>query len=84
VRITIAGEAAAFAAIAAGAGADDVTVAGNVLTCALQDLEAGTPAIVRALVTAGAPILSVRSDDRPLEEVYLALVGDDSAGERAS
>ena len=65
----------AFVSAAAGAGAEDVTIAnGNVLTFALQDIEAGTPAIVRALVLAGAPILSVRTDDRPLEEVYLALV----------
>ena len=85
VRITIAGDAAAFVGVVASAGAKDVAVAaGNMLTFALEDIEAGTPAIVRALVLAGAPILSVRADDRPLEEVYLALVGDDSAGERAS
>ena len=85
VRVTIAGDAAAFVAVALEAGAEDVTVTShNTLTFALEDIDAGTPAIVRALVFAGAPILSVRADDRPLEEVYLALVEDDSAGERAS
>jgi ABC-2 type transport system ATP-binding protein len=85
VRITVAGDASRFVSAAAGAGAEDVTIAnGNVLTFALPDIDAGTPAVVRALVLAGAPILSVRTDDRGLEEVYLALVSDDSAGERAS
>jgi ABC-2 type transport system ATP-binding protein len=85
VRITVAGDASRFVSAAAAAGAGDVVIAnGNVLTFALPDIDAGTPAVVRALVLAGAPILSVRTDDRPLEEVYLALVSDDSAGERAS
>jgi ABC-2 type transport system ATP-binding protein len=85
VRITVAGDASRFVSAAAAAGAEDVVIAnGNVLTFALPDIDAGTPAVVRALVLAGAPILSVRTDDRPLEEVYLALVSDDSAGERAS
>jgi ABC-2 type transport system ATP-binding protein len=85
VRITLGGDATPFVSAAAGAGAEDVGVTNhNVLTFALPDIDAGTPAVVRALVLAGAPILSVRTDDRPLEEVYLALVNDDSAGERAS
>jgi ABC-2 type transport system ATP-binding protein len=85
VKVTVAGDAAPFAAVAADAGANDVAVAGqHVLTFAVEDIEAGTPAVVRALVLAGAPILSVRADDRPLEEVYLALVEDDSPGEVAS
>jgi ABC-2 type transport system ATP-binding protein len=85
VRVTIASDAAPFVAVALEAGAEDVTVTShNTLTFALEDIDVGTPAIVRALVFAGAPILSVRADDRPLEEVYLALVEDDSAGERAS
>jgi ABC-2 type transport system ATP-binding protein len=85
VKITIGGDAGAFARVASDAGAQDVTaVNGNVLTFALPDVEAGTPVVVRALVLAGAPILSVRGDDRPLEEVYLALVGDASAEGSAS
>jgi ABC-2 type transport system ATP-binding protein len=85
VRITVAGDAASFATVAASAGAEDVSVIGhNTLTFGLDNIEAGTPAVVRALVLAGAAILSVRADHRPLEEVYLALVEDDSAGERAS
>ena len=85
VRITLAEDAAAFAGVAAAAGATDIEVAGrNMLTFAIEDVDAGTPAVVRALVLAGASILSVRNDDRPLEEVYLALVEDDSPGELAS
>jgi ABC-2 type transport system ATP-binding protein len=85
VRITLAEEAAPFAGVAAAAGATDIEVAErNMLTFAIEDVDAGTPAVVRALVLAGASILSVRNDDRPLEEVYLALVEDDSPGELAS
>jgi ABC-2 type transport system ATP-binding protein len=85
VRITVIGDAAPFVSAATEAGAEDVTIAhDDTLTFALQDMQSGTPAIVRALVFAGASILSVRTDERPLEEVYLALVGEDSAGERAS
>jgi ABC-2 type transport system ATP-binding protein len=85
VKVTLAVDASSFARVASDAGAQDVTaVNGNALTFALQDVEAGTPAIVRALVLAGAPILSVRGDDRPLEEVYLALIGEGSAGEPSS
>ena len=85
VRITLAEDAAPFAGVAAAAGATDIEVAErNMLTFAIEDVDAGTPAVVRALVLAGASILSVRNDDRPLEEVYLALVEDDSPGELAS
>ncbi len=85
VRITLAEDVAAFAGVAAAAGATDIEVGGrNMLTFAIEDVDAGTPAVVRALVLAGASILSVRNDDRPLEEVYLALVEDDSPGELAS
>jgi ABC-2 type transport system ATP-binding protein len=85
VRITLTEDAAPFAGVAAAAGATDIKVAGrSMLTFAIEDVDAGTPAVVRALVLAGASILSVRNDDRPLEEVYLALVEDDSPGELAS
>jgi ABC-2 type transport system ATP-binding protein len=84
VRITVLDDPTPFASVAVQAGADDVAIAGNTLTFAIQDVDLGTPAVVRALVFAGASILSVRTDHQPLEEVYLALVADDSAGERAS
>ena len=85
VRITLAEDVAPFAGAAAAAGAIDIEVAGhNILTFAIEDVDAGTPVVVRALVLAGASIRSVRADDRPLEEVYLALVEDDSPGELAS
>jgi ABC-2 type transport system ATP-binding protein len=85
IKVTLAADAAEFARVASDAGAQNVTaVNGNALTFALPDVESGTPAIVRALVLAGAPILSVGGDDQPLEEVYLALVGEGSAGEPSS
>ena len=53
------------------------------MTFGLDDIESGTPAVVRALVQAGADIVSVAPEDRPLEDVYFALVGQ-SAGEEPS
>jgi hypothetical protein len=41
------------------------------------------PAVVRALVQAGAGVVSVTPEDRPLEDVYFALVGQ-SAGEETA
>jgi ABC-2 type transport system ATP-binding protein len=45
------------------------------LILALRDPNRDTPAIVRALVAAGAEILEVRAEKPDLEEVYLKLVG---------
>ena len=53
------------------------------LSFSLDDIESGTPAVVRALVQAGADVVSVDAEDRPLEDVYFALVGQ-RAGEEPS
>jgi len=82
VTVALGVEAGPFAAAAAGAGARDVNVSGKTLSFGLQDVEAETPAVVRALVEAGAPIVSVTPADQPLEDVYFALVGDEGAGQR--
>jgi len=48
----------------------------NRLTIALDDPDAMTPAIVRALVNAGGEIQSVGEEKHSLEQVYLSLVGN--------
>ncbi len=84
ITVTLGVDAAPYTGAVAGAGARDVAVAGRALSFGLQDPEADTPGVVRALVEAGAPIVSVTPADQPLEDVYFALVGDEgeSAMER--
>ncbi len=50
----------------------------NLLTLTIAS-ETDTPAVVRALTTAGAGILEVRREMPPLEDVYLHLVRDGSS-----
>ena len=52
-----------------------VTSQGSVLTVAIDDPEQHNPALVAALVTAGAPIRYVQPVLQSLEDVYLKLVG---------
>ena len=49
---------------------------GNRLSLAMDDPDAMTPAVVRALVQAGGEIQSVGEEKHSLEEVYLNLVGN--------
>jgi ABC-2 type transport system ATP-binding protein len=60
---------------AAGAGAD-VTVGAAALTLRLTEPERQTPALVAALVAAGAEVLEVRAEMPALEDVYLHLMGE--------
>jgi ABC-2 type transport system ATP-binding protein len=53
---------------------DDIRIEDHSLSIAVTDADAATPAIVRALVQAGADIVSVIADEAPLEEVYLRLM----------
>jgi ABC-2 type transport system ATP-binding protein len=53
---------------------DDIRIADHSLSIAVTDADAATPGIVRALVEAGADILSVTADEAPLEDVYLRLI----------
>jgi ABC-2 type transport system ATP-binding protein len=75
VKIVLGGEAAGFQEVVQRSGGRDTVAAGRELSFALDDIETGTPAVVSALVSAGAAIVSVRSEDQPLEDVYFALVG---------
>ena len=58
---------------APGVGA--VEMAPDGLVAELADPEAGTPALVRGLVAAGASILEVRREAATLEEVYFEVMG---------
>jgi ABC-2 type transport system ATP-binding protein len=55
-------------------------VAGGTLMLTLPRSERDTPALVRALVAAGADVLEVRADVPALEDVYLRLVADEAGG----
>jgi ABC-2 type transport system ATP-binding protein len=79
VRVRLAGNAADFIAAVEAAGGKDVTAADGQLVFVLDDIDAGTPAVVRSLVQAGADIVSVSPNDQPLEDVYFALVDQTAA-----
>jgi ABC-2 type transport system ATP-binding protein len=52
----------------------DVRADDRTLSIAVTDVEHAAPGIVRALVQAGADVVSVVADEAPLEEVYLRLL----------
>jgi ABC-2 type transport system ATP-binding protein len=54
---------------------DRADVADAVLTCRLTDFRRDAPAVVRALVEAGAQIAGVREESRTLEDVYFEVMG---------
>jgi len=84
VRIVLASDAAPYASVVERAGGRDSAVAGRELSFGLDDIEAGTPPVVAALVGAGAAVISVKAEDQPLEDIYFALVGDDAGEEGGS
>ena len=57
------------------------TADGQLVTLRLPDLERDTPALVRAVVEAGAEILEVRPETAALEDVYVHLLADERAGD---
>jgi ABC-2 type transport system ATP-binding protein len=81
VRVTVASGASRFAQVAVSAGATDPQVFDSGFSVDVDDPDETTPRLVRALVNAGAAILSVHADRPPLEDVYLTLVGDGEGGE---
>ena len=62
--------------VATRAGARDVRQSDGGLSMALDRPDGGVPAVVRALVLAGASIQAVFDKDPPLEEVYLQLLSE--------
>ena len=79
VRVTLATPAAAFVGALHRAGSADVRADANTLSIATDDPPGQTPAIVRTLVAAGAPIQSVAPEEPPLEEVYLRLLSESAS-----
>jgi len=75
VRIALTGDAEPFTDALRRAGAARVTASHHALSVDLADGRVSTPALVRALVAAGAEIESVMPEQPSLEQVYLRLVG---------
>jgi len=73
VRVRLGDMAAGFADVLRPAF-KDVSADDRTLSIAVDDVERAAPGIVRALVQAGADVVSVMADEAPLEEVYLRLL----------
>ena len=65
------------AAAAAGAGAGVDSATGSAYDLTVSDADAAAPAVTRALVAAGADVLSIAQERHSLEDVYLELVDED-------
>jgi ABC-2 type transport system ATP-binding protein len=76
VRITIAGDARMYVSALERIGIRDVRVVDSVMSIDLSQVPADTPAVVRALVAAGAEIEAVTPEQPPLEDVYLRLLSE--------
>jgi ABC-2 type transport system ATP-binding protein len=77
IVITLTDQARRYEGVVRAAGASDVTVDGNTLSIGVEGDSVIAPPLVTALVEAGAGILSVIPEERPLEEVYLRLLRED-------
>ena len=77
VSITVTEPAANYDAIVRATGATDVKTENHTLSVAVDGETPVAPAIVKALVDAGARIVSVIPEERTLEEVYLRLLQED-------
>ncbi|HOS92362.1 MAG TPA: ABC transporter ATP-binding protein [Armatimonadota bacterium] len=80
VRIRLAGDdpAAYLDAVCGLTGVDGVSVDGGVLVANVADPAAQNPAIVAALVRAGAQVVFVEEERHSLEEAYLHLVREEA------
>jgi ABC-2 type transport system ATP-binding protein len=77
VRIDLSAPADRFASVAVAAGARGVHADGATLIATLERPDEQVPALVRALVDAGASIRGVADERPPLEDVYLRLTSSD-------
>ncbi len=84
VRIGVAGGHDRFAAVLTNAGIADVRIEGRDLSLPLGHGHAGTPALVRRLVEAGAEIESVTVDEPSIEQIYLQLLHQDGSAPRGA
>ncbi len=73
------GDAARFADVAMRHGGHDVRCDGRALTMRLDDPDRDAPAIISALVGAGAAIRKAHDEEPTLEEVYLRLLEPETA-----
>jgi ABC-2 type transport system ATP-binding protein len=78
VRIEVGSDAQRYASVLGQAGARDVRAQGGTLSVGLT-ASITVPHLVRRLVAAGADILSVAPEEPPLEDVYLRLLGEETA-----
>ena len=78
VSITLAEPAAGFESIVRRAGGADIGIDGTTMSIGAGNETMIAPAIVKALVDAGARIVSVIPEEPSLEEVYLRLLRDDT------
>jgi ABC-2 type transport system ATP-binding protein len=76
VRIVVHGPAGRYADAVRRAGAARVDIEGSTLTVDISAAQPTIPALVRALVEAGADVESVTRETPSLEQVYLRLVGE--------
>jgi ABC-2 type transport system ATP-binding protein len=74
VRIDVVGPASPWADTVRAALPVEVDADGSTLRCRIEHADEHIPAIVRALVQAGAPVRGVVEERAGLEDVYLALV----------
>lgn len=82
VVVTLSGPAEGYAAVAGSvSGVKSVTADGEALLVAIEEPERDNPALIRALVDAGADIRFVSEAAVSLEDVYLRLIGDEAGGE---
>ena len=76
VSITVTEPAAKYEPVVRAVGGRDVTIDDRTMSVAVEGDALVAPGIVKALVDAGARIVSVIPEERPLEEVYLRLLKD--------
>ena len=77
VSITVTEPALKYDAVVRATGATDVKADDRTLSVAIDGETTVAPTIVKALVDAGARIVSVIPEERTLEEVYLRLLKED-------
>ncbi len=79
VRVIVTQDADRYAAWLRASGFSDIRVDGAELSLGLDGVQVTTAALVRLLVDAGAGIEAVMPDEPSLEDVYLRLLGRESA-----
>ena len=74
--VRVSGDPSRYIETVRAIGVTDVAIEGAALVVRLTEPDRQTPALVAALVAAGARILEVRSEIPALEDVYLHLMGN--------